>query len=109
MLFRSPRSLSLDALQALKLEIPVFAIPYDAARTETTTYDVLEAVCFGPGALFKSKGEARRMVQQGGVYLNGQRMETERRALAPEELLGGKYVLVRKGARSYGLVEVAEA
>jgi len=36
-------------------------------------------------------------------------METERRALAPEELLGGKYVLVRKGARSYGLVEVAEA
>ncbi len=104
-----PRSLSLDALQALKLEIPVFAIPYDAARTETTTYDVLEAVCFGPDALFKSKGEARRMVQQGGVYLNGQRMETERRALAPEELLGGKYVLVRKGARSYGLVEVAEA
>jgi len=64
-------------------------------------------VCVGNDALFKSKGEARRMVQQGGVYLNGQRMEVERRPLRPEELLGGKYVLVRKGARNYGLVEVA--
>ena len=102
-----PRSLSLDALLALKLEIPLFTIEPDATRTEVTTYDVLEAVCVGPSALFKSKGEARRMVQQGGVYLNGQRMEAERRALTPEDLLGGKYVLVRKGARNYGLVEVS--
>jgi tyrosyl-tRNA synthetase len=101
-----PRSLSLDALLALKLEIPVFTVAPDPTRTEVTTYDVLEAVCVGPDALFKSKGEARRMVQQGGVYLNGQRMETERRALTPEDLLGGKYVLVRKGARNYGLVEI---
>jgi tyrosyl-tRNA synthetase len=102
-----PRSLSLDALTALKLEIPVFSVEPDPERTEVTTYDVLEAVCVGNDALFKSKGEARRMVQQGGVYLNGQRMEVERRPLRPEELLGGKYVLVRKGARNYGLVEVA--
>jgi tyrosyl-tRNA synthetase len=102
-----PRSLSLDALTALKLEIPVFAIAYDPARNEITTYDVLEALCVGPDALFKSKGEARRMVQQGGVYLNGQRMEVERRPLRAEDLLGGKYVLVRKGARNYGLVEVS--
>jgi tyrosyl-tRNA synthetase len=102
-----PRSLSLDALLALKLEIPLFTIEPDPTRAEVTTYDVLEAVCVGPSALFKSKGEARRMVQQGGVYLNGQRMDAERRALTPEDLLGGKYVLVRKGARNYGLVEVS--
>ena len=101
-----PRSLSLDALLALKLEIPVFMIEPDPARAEVTTYDVLEAVCVGAEALFKSKGEARRMVQQGGVYLNGQRMDVERRPLRPEDLLGAKYVLVRKGPRNYGLVEV---
>jgi len=104
-----PRSLSEDALLALKLEIPVFSIKPNPTRTEVTTYDVLEAVCVGPDALFKSKGEARRMVQQGGVYLNGIRVEVERRALTSEDLLGGKYVLVRKGARSYGLVEIASA
>src|SRR6185436_621697 len=73
-----PKSLSLDALVALKLEIPVFSVEPDPARTELTTYDILEAACVGPSALFKSKGEARRMVQQGGVYLNGQRMDVKR-------------------------------
>jgi tyrosyl-tRNA synthetase len=101
-----PKSLSLEALLALELEIPVFTIEPDPARPEITTYDVLEAACVGASALFKSKGEARRMVQQGGVYLNGVRMESDRRPLRPEDLLGGKYVLIRKGARSYGLVEV---
>ena len=58
-------------------------------------------------AVGKSKGDARRMIQQGGVYINGRRLGAERGPLAPDDLLGGKYVLVRKGARSYGLVEVA--
>ena len=101
-----PKTLSLDALVALKLEIPVFSVDPDSERTEVTTYDVLEAACIGPSALFKSKGEARRMVQQGGVYINGQRMEAERQPLTSENLLGGRYVLLRKGTRSYGLVEV---
>ena len=98
-----PSSLSRDALLALQLEIPVFTMePSDAY----TTYDVLEAVCVGTEALFKSKGDMRRMLQQGGVYLNGRRLGPEREPLRSEELLGGEFVLVRKGARSYGLVKV---
>lgn len=102
-----PRLLSSNALLALKLEIPVFSIEPDPSRTELTTYDVLEAVCVGAEALFKSKGDARRMVQQGGVYINGQRMEPERRPITADDLLGGKFLLVRKGARNYGIVEVS--
>ena len=98
-----PRSLSRDALLALQLEIPVFTMePKDAY----TTYDVLEAVCIGPDALFKSKGDMRRMLQQGGVYLNGRRIGPEREPLQPDDLLGGEFVLVRKGAKSYGLAKV---
>src|SRR5512146_2139629 len=98
-----PKSLPRDALLALQLEIPVFTMePSDAY----TTYDVLEAVCVGTEALFKSKGDMRRMLQQGGVYLNGRRLGPEREPLGSEELLGGEFVLVRKGARSYGLVKV---
>ncbi len=41
------------------------------------------------------------MVQQGGVYLNGQRVEGDAKPIAP---LHGRYVLVRKGAKSYALV-----
>jgi tyrosyl-tRNA synthetase len=102
-----PKSLSRDGLLALQLEIPVFTIEPDADRAALTTYDVLEAVCVGADALFKSKGDMRRMVQQGGVYLNGRRLGPEREPLAADDSLGGEFVLVRKGARSYGIVKVA--
>ena len=98
-----PHTLSRDALLALQLEIPVFTMePKDAY----TTHDVLEAVCAGADALFKSKGDMRRMLQQGGVYLDGRRLGPEREPLLPDDLLGGEFVLVRKGAKSYGLVKV---
>jgi tyrosyl-tRNA synthetase len=98
-----PRSLSNEALAALKDEIPYFSIQRDGP---IDTNDIIEAVSTGPEALFKSKGDARRMIQQGGVYLNGERLGTERRTLSDNDLLGGRFVLVRKGARNYALVEV---
>jgi len=98
-----PASLSLQALHALQVEIPVFTVE---AKDDLSTYDVLEAACVGPEALFKSKSDMRRMVQQGGVYLNGRRVDPERAPLAKSDLLGGEFVLLRKGARSYGLVKV---
>jgi tyrosyl-tRNA synthetase len=101
-----PRALSNDALFALEQEIPLFAIAENGALD---TGAILDAVSDGPDALFKSKGDARRLIQQGGVYLNGQRLGPERRELTNEDLLGGRYVLVRKGARSYGLVKVVTA
>ena len=51
----------------------------------------------------------RRMVQQGGVYLNGRRLGAEREPLAIGELLGGEYLLIRKGAKTYALVRVTRA
>jgi tyrosyl-tRNA synthetase len=98
-----PASLSLQALHALQVEIPVFTVE---AKDDLSTYDVLEAACIGPDALFKSKADMRRMLQQGGVYLNGRRLSPEREPLAKTDLLGGEFVLLRKGARSYGLVKV---
>ena len=98
-----PGSLSLEALHALQLEIPVFTME---PKDTYSTYDVLEATCIGPDALFKSKAEMRRMLQQGGVYLNGRRLGPEREPLQAGDLLGGEFALVRKGAKSYGLVKV---
>ena len=105
LLFESadPTSLSIDALHALQLEIPVFVVE---AKDELTNYDILEAACIGPDALFKSKGDMRRMIQQGGVYLNGKRCSAEREVLSKSNFLAGEFVLIRKGARSYGLVKV---
>jgi tyrosyl-tRNA synthetase len=97
-----PKSLSRSALLALQNEIPVFTMePKDAP----TTHDVVEATLTGTDALFGSKGDMRRMLQQGGVYLNGRRLGGEREPLQPDDLLGGEFVLVRKGSKSYALVK----
>jgi tyrosyl-tRNA synthetase len=93
-----PASLSISALEALREEIPSFK-----SASLTDPQAIIDAVT-GDHGLFKSRGDAKRMVQQGGVYLNGQRVEAERKSVAP---LHGKYVLVRKGAKNYALVEKA--
>jgi len=98
-----PKSLSRDAVVALELEIPLFSVE---RKDQLTTYDIVEATLVGPEALFSSKADMRRMLQQGGVYINGQRVGPERGPLASGDLLHGEFVLVRKGSKSYGLVRV---
>ena len=89
-----PASLSAETLEVLREEIPFFTgTNLDDAQA------IIDAVT-GDNGLFKSRGDAKRMVQQGGVYLNGRRVESGM-TLTP---LHGKYVLVRKGAKSYALV-----
>jgi tyrosyl-tRNA synthetase len=97
-----PQALSRRALVALALEIPTFTLE---SKDQWTTQDVIESTLDGPDALFASKGDMRRMLQQGGVYLNGRRLSAERQPLATSDLLGGEFFLVRKGARNYGLVK----
>ncbi len=100
------RALSRDALAALALEIPVLTVAF---ADQLTTGDVLDVLCTGPDALFKSKGDMRRMVQQGGVYMNGRRLGPEREPIGFGELLGGEYLLIRKGAKTYALVRVTRS
>jgi tyrosyl-tRNA synthetase len=100
-----PRSLSRDALALLEKEIPTFDLNGGKAFD---TQDVINAVSGDGDALFKSRGEARRALEQGGLYLNGERLSAERAAVDEKDLLHGRYLLVRKGARSYGLIRVSK-
>jgi tyrosyl-tRNA synthetase len=100
-----PRSLSKTAIDLLAKEIPTVEWTVGQPRDTVT---LLDALCSGPGALFKSKGEAKRAVEQGGLYMNGERIGTERVPISRDDLLHG-YLLVRKGAKSYCLVKVGTA
>jgi tyrosyl-tRNA synthetase len=55
--------------------------------------------------LFPSKGEARKMIQGGGVSINKEKVADP---LAPVtfSLLQGKYLLVQKGKKNYVIVEI---
>lgn len=55
------------------------------------------------GLVFKSKGEARRMIQGGGVSINKQKVAEGYNK--PEfQLLNDRYLLVQKGKKNYFLV-----
>ena len=53
-----------------------------------------------------SKSAARRIVKEGGAYLNNQKVENEDFTPSQADLLHGKYLLLRKGKRDLAAVEV---
>ena len=57
--------------------------------------------------ILSSKGEARKMVQQGGINLNKKRIEDVQFSLDSSLLLHSKYILVQKGKKNYVLVTVS--
>jgi tyrosyl-tRNA synthetase len=56
--------------------------------------------------LASSKGQARKDIEGGGIYLNNVRVAEISRAATASDLLFGKYVLLRKGKRTYAVVNV---
>jgi tyrosyl-tRNA synthetase len=50
--------------------------------------------------LAKSRGEARRLIKQGGVTVNDKRVESEEQALSPADLVDGA-ILLRVGKKKY--------
>jgi tyrosyl-tRNA synthetase len=92
-----PASLSEPVLKALSEEVP-----FAESREAPALLDALVTL-----NLAASKSAARRLVEQGGVYLNGQRASADTDLGTATPLKGG-YHLLRKGARDYGLVRVGD-
>ena len=57
--------------------------------------------------MFKSNGEARRMAQQGGLSLNGGKID-DKRVLSGDDLVGGRVAVLRSGKKNHFLLKVAQ-
>jgi tyrosyl-tRNA synthetase len=88
-----PTSLAEPVLRALSEEVPFAQAPEAPALLDALVTLKLAA----------SKSAARRLVEQGGVTVNGQRAATDTDLASTKPLAGG-YHLIRKGARDYGLL-----
>ena len=96
-LFGEEESRSADAhvFDILAQEIPTAT----AEGADTTIVDaVIQA------GLAKSKNEARRAIEQGGIYLNQQRIDDAARTLGPGDWIAGRNALLRKGKKEYALL-----
>jgi len=56
--------------------------------------------------ILPSKGEARKMIQNGGISINRSKVDNIQFMIGRELLLHGKYILVQKGKKNFYLVEV---
>ncbi len=56
--------------------------------------------------LAKSRGDARRTIAEGGAYLNNERVEDPELVPASSDLVGGSWLVLRRGKKSFAGVEV---
>lgn len=56
--------------------------------------------------VFSSKGEMRKMVQNGGVFVNKSKISSADEIFDSSMLLNGKHLLVQKGKKNYFLITV---
>ncbi|MGQ0678518.1 MAG: tyrosine--tRNA ligase [Actinomycetota bacterium] len=80
-------------------EVPSSNSPRSALHQGKPLLDLLVEV-----GIASSRGAGRRLILDGGVYLNNQRAEGADRALAASDLLLDRYLVVRKGKKSHHLV-----
>jgi tyrosyl-tRNA synthetase len=59
--------------------------------------------------LVNSKSEARRAVKEGGAYLNNVKVTDETYVPSTDDLLHGRFLVLRRGKRSVGGVEIVVA
>jgi tyrosyl-tRNA synthetase len=59
------------------------------------------AASLAQSGLVSSRGAARTAIAQGGVYINNRRRDDPGATITAEDLLGGRYVVLRRGRRDY--------
>ncbi|MFN8436494.1 MAG: tyrosine--tRNA ligase [Cytophagales bacterium] len=102
---------TLESLQ--KLSEDDFLSVFDGVPTIEMNKNDLQAqanitdwLSVGTGSsIFPSKGEARKMIQQGGVSVNKTKIDDPAHAV-DFKLLSDKYLLVQKGKKNYFVVKV---
>ncbi|GLW66971.1 tyrosine--tRNA ligase [Actinomadura rubrobrunea] len=95
------RDLDERTLQAALAEVPRAEVP---AGDLPPVADLLAA-----SGLCKSKSEARRTIAQGGAYLNNAKVDAEDAVPSSADLLHGRFLVLRRGKRNIGGIEVVRS
>ncbi|MEV4257218.1 tyrosine--tRNA ligase [Spirillospora sp. NPDC049652] len=95
------RELDERTLAAALSEVPRTEVP---AGDLPPVADLLAA-----SGLCKSKSEARRAIAQGGAYVNNAKVESDDAVPSADDLLHGRFLVLRRGKRNIGGVEVVRS
>ena len=91
------RELDLPTLESALQELPKTEIARGAAIP--TWIELITAT-----GVIESKSAAKRIIKEGGAYLNNQKISSEDFTPSSEDFLHGRYLLLRKGKRDLAAV-----
>ncbi|MBK0402872.1 tyrosine--tRNA ligase [Adhaeribacter sp. BT258] len=97
------KSLNEATLLSVFEGVPQIAISRTDYEATPTVSDLLATA--SNGIIFKSKGEAKRMIAENGVSINREKVQNAEATLE-YELLQNKYLVVQKGKKNYFLISV---
>lgn len=91
-------------LSAIFADVPSRELPRQ--RLESEGLGIADALV--EAGLAKSKGEARRTVEQGGAYVNNRRIEAVETRLTAGDLASRSVMVLRSGKKRYALLRFAD-
>ena len=90
-----------ELLQSLE-GVPVFEVAEEAFVNGINVVSLMAET-----GVFPSKGDARKMIQGGGVSVNKEKLEDVNAVIDNTYLLHGKYLLIQKGKKNFYLIKGA--
>ncbi|MFN5479470.1 MAG: tyrosine--tRNA ligase [Chitinophagaceae bacterium] len=104
-LFGKQQELDLVSLNESELLNAMIGVPVHEIRM-STILSGLDVVSFlADAGIFPSKGEARKMIQGGGVSINREKVSDQQMKIGKEHLLAGNHIAVQKGKKNHFLVK----
>ncbi|KAM6555363.1 hypothetical protein CsatB_002382 [Cannabis sativa] len=88
-------------IEGIAEDVPCCSLAYD----QVINLSVVD-LCVSSG-LFESKSAARRLLKQGGLYLNNSRVDSESKRVGDEDIVDGKVLLLSAGKKNKVIVRIA--
>jgi tyrosyl-tRNA synthetase len=94
--------LSVDEIIDIFADVP--STELDRSKLDGDGFTLSDALVLS--GLAPSKGEAKRLVQGGGVAVNNVRADEARKSISAADFIDGQVLVLRKGARHYHLIKL---
>jgi tyrosyl-tRNA synthetase len=96
----------LGVAEILDIFADVPSTEIDKSKLEADGFTLGDALVMA--GLAPSKGEAKRLIQGGGVAVNNARADDARKSVSASDFIDGQVLVLRKGGKNYHLLRIAE-
>lgn len=93
--------LDAQTLEALGKDMPSYTLP----KTDLTDCKVIDLIV--KVGMQSSKGEARKLIRNGGVYINNQQIQDENCQVSQDHLIDGRLILLAIGKKNKLLIRIS--